>query len=124
MKSIPPSAMIESTSIAGAGFINITLSKKWIAEVIKLAFYERLYSHDHIQTLQHGTNRNTLERINVFVRHYTCFYGGLSMCMTMIIKVSGHGYVILCRHTFYYGVVDINDNHDHHFIQEMYRWGN
>ncbi|PIA60153.1 hypothetical protein AQUCO_00400802v1 [Aquilegia coerulea] len=33
--SLPESEMIESTSVAGPGFVNIVLSKKWIAESIQ-----------------------------------------------------------------------------------------
>ncbi|XP_045832727.1 arginine--tRNA ligase, chloroplastic/mitochondrial-like isoform X1 [Trifolium pratense] len=32
MKNLPPSEMIESCSVAGPGFVNIVLSKKWIAQ--------------------------------------------------------------------------------------------
>ncbi|KAF8393461.1 hypothetical protein HHK36_021705 [Tetracentron sinense] len=35
MKNLPPSEMIESCSIAGPGFVNIVLSKKWIAKTIQ-----------------------------------------------------------------------------------------
>lgn len=34
MKNLPPSEMVESCSVAGPGFVNIVLSKKWIAQVI------------------------------------------------------------------------------------------
>lgn len=34
VKNLPQSEMIESCSVAGPGFVNIVLSKKWIAEVI------------------------------------------------------------------------------------------
>jgi hypothetical protein len=34
MKNLPPSEMIESCSVAGPEFVNIVLSKKWIAQVI------------------------------------------------------------------------------------------
>ncbi|XP_058086761.1 arginine--tRNA ligase, cytoplasmic-like [Magnolia sinica] len=33
-RNLPPSEMIESTSVAGAGFVNIILSSKWIAKNI------------------------------------------------------------------------------------------
>ncbi|KAK2454721.1 Arginyl-tRNA synthetase, class Ic [Trifolium repens] len=32
MKNLLPSEMIESCSVAGPGFVNIVLSKKWIAQ--------------------------------------------------------------------------------------------
>ncbi|CAK8533914.1 unnamed protein product [Lathyrus sativus] len=35
MKNLPPSEMIESCSVAGPGFVNIVLSKKWIAQSIQ-----------------------------------------------------------------------------------------
>ncbi|KAL0374421.1 UNVERIFIED_CONTAM: Arginine--tRNA ligase, chloroplastic/mitochondrial [Sesamum radiatum] len=35
MKNLPPSEMIESCTIAGPGFVNITLSRHWIAESIQ-----------------------------------------------------------------------------------------
>ncbi|KAK2360124.1 Arginyl-tRNA synthetase, class Ic [Trifolium repens] len=35
MKNLPPSEMIESCSVAGPGFVNIVLSKKWIAQSVQ-----------------------------------------------------------------------------------------
>ncbi|KAK6941449.1 Arginyl-tRNA synthetase, catalytic core domain [Dillenia turbinata] len=35
MKNLPPSEMIESCSVAGPGFVNIVLSKKWMAKCIQ-----------------------------------------------------------------------------------------
>ncbi|KAJ1430189.1 Rossmann-like alpha/beta/alpha sandwich fold, partial [Sesbania bispinosa] len=35
MKNLPPSEMIESCSVAGPGFVNIVLSKKWIAQILQ-----------------------------------------------------------------------------------------
>lgn len=32
-KNLPQSEVIESTSVAGPGFVNITLSNKWISKV-------------------------------------------------------------------------------------------
>lgn len=34
MKNLPPSEIIESCSVAGPGFVNVVLSKNWIAQVI------------------------------------------------------------------------------------------
>jgi len=34
MRNLPPSEMVESCSVAGPGFVNIVLSKNWIAQVI------------------------------------------------------------------------------------------
>lgn len=33
MKNLPPSEMIESCSVAGPGFVNVVLSKNWMAKV-------------------------------------------------------------------------------------------
>lgn len=33
MRNLPSSEMIESCSVAGPGFVNIVLSKTWLAEV-------------------------------------------------------------------------------------------
>lgn len=33
MQNLPPSEIVESCSIAGPGFVNIVLSKDWIAKV-------------------------------------------------------------------------------------------
>lgn len=33
MTNLPPSEMIESCSIAGPGFVNVKLSRQWIAKV-------------------------------------------------------------------------------------------
>lgn len=33
MRNLPPSEMIESCSVAGPGFVNVVLSKTWLAEV-------------------------------------------------------------------------------------------
>ncbi|XP_057974142.1 arginine--tRNA ligase, cytoplasmic-like isoform X1 [Malania oleifera] len=35
MKNLPPSEMIESCSVAGPGFVNVVLSKRWIAKSIQ-----------------------------------------------------------------------------------------
>ncbi|KAJ9183884.1 hypothetical protein P3X46_007683 [Hevea brasiliensis] len=35
MKNLPPSEMIESCSVAGPGFVNVVLSKTWLAEKIQ-----------------------------------------------------------------------------------------
>ncbi|KAK2454720.1 Arginyl-tRNA synthetase, class Ic [Trifolium repens] len=35
MKNLLPSEMIESCSVAGPGFVNIVLSKKWIAQSVQ-----------------------------------------------------------------------------------------
>lgn len=35
-RNLPPSEMIESAVVAGAGFVNIFLSKDWIAKVLHL----------------------------------------------------------------------------------------
>lgn len=34
--NLPPSEMIESCSIAGPGFVNVVLSKNWMAKVLYL----------------------------------------------------------------------------------------
>jgi len=34
MKNLPSSEMVEACSVAGPGFVNVTLSKNWIAKVI------------------------------------------------------------------------------------------
>lgn len=41
MNNLPASEMIESCSIAGPGFVNIVLSRKWIARV---TLYNDLFS--------------------------------------------------------------------------------
>lgn len=33
MKNLPSSEMIESCSVAGPGFVNVVLSKNWLAKV-------------------------------------------------------------------------------------------
>ncbi|XP_057447250.1 arginine--tRNA ligase, chloroplastic/mitochondrial-like isoform X2 [Lotus japonicus] len=35
MKNLPPSEMVESCSVAGPGFVNVVLSKKWIGETLQ-----------------------------------------------------------------------------------------
>ncbi|KAF5748529.1 hypothetical protein HS088_TW04G00484 [Tripterygium wilfordii] len=35
MKNLPPSEMIESCSVAGPGFVNVVLSKDWMAKKIQ-----------------------------------------------------------------------------------------
>ncbi|KAJ4708553.1 Arginine-tRNA ligase [Melia azedarach] len=40
MKNLPPSEMIESCSVAGPGFVNVVLSKKWIAKIIQKMLIE------------------------------------------------------------------------------------
>uniref|UniRef100_A0A2P2M3C3 Uncharacterized protein MANES_16G107800 n=1 Tax=Rhizophora mucronata TaxID=61149 RepID=A0A2P2M3C3_RHIMU len=37
MKNLPLSEMIESCSVAGPGFVNVVLSKNWIAKVFCLS---------------------------------------------------------------------------------------
>lgn len=34
MRNLPLSEMVEACSVAGPGFVNVTLSKNWIAKVI------------------------------------------------------------------------------------------
>ena len=34
MKNLPQSEMIESCSVAGPGFVNVVLSKNWMAQVL------------------------------------------------------------------------------------------
>ncbi|XP_058722347.1 arginine--tRNA ligase, cytoplasmic-like [Vicia villosa] len=44
MKNLPPSEMIESCSVAGPGFVNIVLSKKWIAKSVQEVLTEGIDS--------------------------------------------------------------------------------
>ena len=34
MNNLPPNEVIESCSVAGPGFVNVVLSKNWIAQVM------------------------------------------------------------------------------------------
>lgn len=47
MKNLPASEIIESTSVAKAGFINIILSNAWIAKVNDFPFSYRLNCFSH-----------------------------------------------------------------------------
>lgn len=37
MKNLPPSEIIESSSVAGPGFVNVVVSKNWIAKVMSFS---------------------------------------------------------------------------------------
>ncbi|KAK7272738.1 hypothetical protein RJT34_29544 [Clitoria ternatea] len=43
-KNLPPSEIIESCSVAGPGFVNIVLSKKWIAQRIEKMLVEGIHT--------------------------------------------------------------------------------
>lgn len=45
MKNLPESEMIESCSVAGPGFVNVVLSRTWIAKVIEVVFLFKFYVH-------------------------------------------------------------------------------
>ncbi|CAJ2652066.1 unnamed protein product [Trifolium pratense] len=112
MKNLPPSEKIESCSVAGLGFVNIVLSKKWIAQSLQKMLTDGIdswaprlpikrvlvdFSSPNTAKEMHVGHLRTLSsecRFNTSLRHVRT----QAMLMNLILEIYREGIPSIARH--------------------------